>query len=197
MIFFILEREIQYLENQKICVFGTYFDIRRKHAGYGDEGIQYRYSGLKLNAKTWTPLLIAIRDSVSEITKDNYNFVLINRFECGDQCLGFFADEWRDVDHNTGTVYISLGRTRDMIFRNKGYVTNQSFTLKLENGFMTRSCPPTNECYTTGIPQKRAFPDPFICLAFKKVNTRSQLKRVTSKYRLLPSTGAGSCCSAI
>ena len=60
-------------------MFGKVYNIPRKQATYGDEGLTYKYSGVKHLARRWTPTLEYILDAVSKTTGHTYNFVLVNR----------------------------------------------------------------------------------------------------------------------
>ena len=46
---------------------------------HGDEGVTYTYSGTKIPAKPWTPVLNQIREKIQEVTQHSFNFVLVNR----------------------------------------------------------------------------------------------------------------------
>lgn len=60
-------------------MFGKWHQIPRQQAAYGDDSLLYRFSGTAVPAKPWTPLLKLIKRTVEEITRRDYNFVLINR----------------------------------------------------------------------------------------------------------------------
>jgi alkylated DNA repair dioxygenase AlkB len=190
MVFFTLEREVKYLEDQKICVFGNYFEIPRKHAAFGDAGLKYEESGLTMYAKAWTPVMGALRDCVSKAAGEEYNFVIVNRFETGKETLGFQSLESKGLDKNSSVAFLSLGAARSFTYRNKGYLANQSFTLRVESGSLVLSLPPTTECFLHGIPYRPAVSEPHINLTFVRLDS----KRGAEKKRL---GSFGSCCSAI
>lgn len=66
-------------EEAQVQVFGKVYNIPRKQATYGDDGLEYTYSGVKRLACPWTPTLIYIRDAVTKTTGQTFNFVLVNR----------------------------------------------------------------------------------------------------------------------
>ena len=76
-----LEAEVEYLgpEQSAVQIFGKRHPIPRKQAGYGDEGVSYKYSGIRLKAKPWCLVLTEIRDRLERVTGLKYNFVLVNR----------------------------------------------------------------------------------------------------------------------
>ncbi|XP_023331423.1 DNA oxidative demethylase ALKBH2 [Eurytemora carolleeae] len=74
-----LEKELEYLTGDlaTVKVFGKVYDIPRKQAAYGDDGVKYRYSGTTIPAKPWTETLSFLRDKIEEHTGILYNFVLV------------------------------------------------------------------------------------------------------------------------
>ena len=51
----------------------------RQHAAYGDDGLKYKYSGVTVDARPWTPALKELKDIVEKHSGFRYNFVLVNR----------------------------------------------------------------------------------------------------------------------
>lgn len=63
----------------RVQVFGKWHSVPRKQATYGDIGLTYTFSGLTLSPRPWIPILQRIRDRVSAVTGQTFNFVLVNR----------------------------------------------------------------------------------------------------------------------
>ncbi|KAI8487928.1 Alpha-ketoglutarate-dependent dioxygenase alkB 2 [Branchiostoma belcheri] len=63
----------------RVQIFGKYRDIPRKQVAFGDPGLSYRFSGVEIPARPWSPLLRTIKDRIQEVTGQEFNFVLINR----------------------------------------------------------------------------------------------------------------------
>ncbi|KAG7251037.1 hypothetical protein CRUP_014331, partial [Coryphaenoides rupestris] len=82
----------------KVRVFGKLHDIPRKQAVYGEPGLHYTYSGVKHGARQWTPTLEYIRDSVTKVTGQAFNFVLVNRYKDGEDHMGEHRDDERELD---------------------------------------------------------------------------------------------------
>ena len=76
-----LEEEVVYLtgDEAQVQVFGKVYNVPRKQATYGDEGLIYTYSGVKHLARKWTPTLEYVLNAVSKTTGHTFNFVLVNR----------------------------------------------------------------------------------------------------------------------
>ena len=60
-------------------VLNVHFPVYRQHAAYGDDGLKYKYSGVTVAAKPWTPALKQLKEIVEKHSGFKYNFVLVNR----------------------------------------------------------------------------------------------------------------------
>ena len=103
-----LESQIAYIEDPKLTtikVFGKTHNLPRKHAAYGCDGIKYTYSGIKIPATPWeqAPILKKILEDVKCATDIHYNFVLINRYQNGQDKMGEHKDE-KDFGCNNDLV---------------------------------------------------------------------------------------------
>ena len=114
-LFCALEEEVEYLSTQaaRIKVFGKLHDLPRRNVGYGDEGVVYKYSGLSLEPKEWTPTLREIRAGVEAASGHSYNFVLVNRYADGGDCMGEHRDDEAELDPDVPIASLSLGAARD------------------------------------------------------------------------------------
>ena len=110
-----LEEEVEYLspETTRIKLFGKLHDIPRRNVGYGDKGVVYKYSGLSLEAKEWTPTLREIKSDVESASGHSYNFVLVNRYADGGDCMGEHRDDEAELDPDVPIASLSLGAARD------------------------------------------------------------------------------------
>ena len=110
-----LEEEVEYLspETTRIRLFGKLHDIPRRNVGYGDKGVVYKYSGLSLEAKEWTPTLREIKSDVESASGHSYNFVLVNRYADGGDCMGEHRDDEAELDPDVPIASLSLGAARD------------------------------------------------------------------------------------
>lgn len=110
-----LEEEVEYLspETTRIKLFGKLHDIPRRNVGYGDKGVVYKYSGLSLEAKEWTATLREIKSAVESASGHSYNFVLVNRYADGGDCMGEHRDDEEELDPDVPIASLSLGAARD------------------------------------------------------------------------------------
>ncbi|CAG0893955.1 unnamed protein product [Darwinula stevensoni] len=116
-----LESSTQYYSGEltQIRVYGKWHPIPRKQVAYGDTGLTYRFSGITVPAKPWTPLLKALCDAVSHIACTEFNFVLINRYKDGNDRIGEHRDDEKDLDPAAPIASVSLGQPRDFVLRHQ------------------------------------------------------------------------------
>ena len=113
-----LESQIIYFSDPnltRVKVFGRLHDLPRKQAAYGDKGITYTYSGLKILALPWkeAPILEQILTCVKSVTNHEYNFVLVNRYQDGREKMGEHKDDEKELDANVPIASLSFGQERD------------------------------------------------------------------------------------
>lgn len=119
---------------------------RRTNVGFGDDGLVYNvvYKGKTFPRKAvpWLPVLLTIRDFVSKVTGEYYNFCIVQRYPNGTVGIG----PHRDAEMIKGTTIagVSLGATRKLTMAR----FNQSFSIPLVAGSLYVLNPPTNTYWT-------------------------------------------------
>lgn len=156
-------------EQSKIKIHGRELEIPRKQVAYGETGTFYRFSGKKLLAIDWNDdslisnELRKIIKMIENKTGTKFNFILINRYNDGNQYIGYHNDDTRDLVPKSDIVGISIGTERDMLFKSSE-ITNK---LKLNNGSMYVIKYPTNNYYKHSIPKRTKVVGPRISLTFR------------------------------
>ena len=97
-------------QEERICMFGRMRTVPRLVSWYGDAGIAYRYSGLDHRGRGWPDALGGLRLALSERFVPGLNFVLLNRYRDGRDCMGWHRDDERAMGEDV--VSVSLGATR-------------------------------------------------------------------------------------
>lgn len=147
-----LEKEIVYLpkEETTVEVYGRRFPVPRQVVAYGDEGIKYSFSGSHIETKPWTPLILEIKQKVQKIAQEEYNYVLVNRYNSGKDYIGSHKDNEKDLDPYASIASVSFGQKRDFIFSRKNY---KSYNICLENGSLLLMKYPTNVFWYHSLPR--------------------------------------------
>lgn len=159
-----LERQVVYIQDACITLYGKTFEIPRQIAAYGDVGMSYRFSGLTVYAQPWTPTLSEIKDIVENVSGATFNFVLINRYRNGRDSIASHRDDERGIVPNSTICSVSLGAERPFLFTRRGYET---FKILLEHGSLLTMKPPTNEYWYHSLPKCKT-DQPRINLTFRK-----------------------------
>lgn len=172
-----LEKEVAYAtgEESQVQVFGKVYNIPRKQATYGDAGLAYTYSGVKRLACPWTPTLEHIREAVTKTTGQTFNFVLVNRYKDGLDHMGEHRDDEKELDPLCPIASVSLGATRDFIFRHRDTRGKQSCShiepvkIELTHGSLLLMNPPTNTFWYHSLPIRKKVLAPRINLTFRRI----------------------------
>lgn len=175
-IFNLLEQNLVYNseKDSQITIMGKKMNIPRKQVAYGDTGTSYKFSGVTVNAKDWNDdnevckILRYLRDKIAKRFNFSPNFVLINRYENGDQYIGPHSDDEKDLAKFPNIAGISFGAGRDMLFEHK--YKNIKKSLHLTNGSAYCMHYPTNTYYKHSIPKKKGVNMPRISLTFRQMN---------------------------
>lgn len=174
-----LESEVEYFTGDllKIRVYGKWRTIPRKQVSYGDKGMSYAFSGTRLPAKPWTPLLRHLRDLVANQTGHHYNFVLVNRYKDGSDHIGEHRDYEKDLDHTAPIASLSFGQPRDFVLKHgdaRRKVRHvEPVKICLEHGSLLLMNPPTNRYWYHSLPPRKAAAGPRVNLTFRRLHTPS------------------------
>ncbi|XP_027001526.2 DNA oxidative demethylase ALKBH2 isoform X1 [Tachysurus fulvidraco] len=176
-LFMQLEEEVEYFTGSeaKVQVYGKMYSIPRKQATYGDEGLVYSFSGVHLAARAWTPTLEYIRDTVTNATGHTFNFVLINRYKDGQDHIGEHRDDERELDPSCPIAAVSLGATRDFLFRHRDArkepkkLPIETVKLELAHGSLLLMNSPTNTYWYHSLPVRKKVKTPRISLTFRRI----------------------------
>ncbi|KAL3195814.1 hypothetical protein MRX96_015701 [Rhipicephalus microplus] len=171
-----LESEIEYFEGDllKVRVYGKWRTIPRKQVTYGDKGMSYAFSGTRLPAKPWTPLLQHLRDLVANQTGHRYNFVLVNRYKDGSDHMGEHKDDEKDLDHAVPIASLSFGQPRDFVLKHgdarRKVRHMEPVKICLEHGSLLLMNPPTNRYWYHSLPPRKAAVGPRVNLTFRRLH---------------------------
>ncbi|XP_041977009.1 DNA oxidative demethylase ALKBH2-like [Aricia agestis] len=164
----------------KIKVFGKVYPLPRQQVAYGDPGITYTYSGLKVPALPWPAVVLELRDFLHKMTGIKYDFVLVNKYRNGKDHMGEHRDNEPDLDTNYPIASISFGEERPFVLKHKdarkpGPNKRQipSVTVKLEHGSVLLMNPPTNDIWYHSLPARKKLLGARINLTFRKMNTKN------------------------
>jgi alkylated DNA repair dioxygenase AlkB len=167
----LFESHIEYDNNSHIKIYGKTILIPRKQVAYGDVGTSYTFSGTIVKAKNWhdgsviSKIFLSLRDRLAKQFGIPFNFVLINRYNDGNEYIGYHSDDEKDLDKNPSIVGITFGSQRDFLFKSK--TTGEVVKLTLHNGSMVAMLYPTNAGWMHSVPKRKNVKHPRISLTFR------------------------------
>lgn len=171
-------------ERASIIIHGQKKYVPRKQIWFSDPETSYKFSGNEMNAQTWPPLLIDIRDILNDFLKKKtiipfdselgLNSVFINYYRNGKDYIGWHSDKTGNLIKIQGqTIIVSLtfGVTRPFILRRRDDHAVK-YTLNLAHGDLLIIKGKTNEYWQHSLPKRLKINKPRINLTFRIVNKK-------------------------
>ena len=107
-------------KQEQISFYGKTFPVPRKTAWYGNEGLNYSYSGIKCFPETWTEELLKIKAAIEKFTPpEDFTSVLLNLYNDGNDKMGWHADDEKELGINPTIASLSIGETRRFDLKHK------------------------------------------------------------------------------
>ena len=113
-----LEDEKLLERHHPILIFGKQCFPPRFVGFFSAESVGYNYSNQKVKAKKITQNLRNLLELVNVKLESNFNGILINKYQDGNDCIGKHSDDERELTPK-GVVSISWGASRKFRIRNK------------------------------------------------------------------------------
>lgn len=105
------------LEHRSIRVGGREVAQPRLDAWIGDPGTSYRYSGVTVTPRPWTPTTASLQERLAAHCGTRFNSVLVNLYRDGSDSMGDHADDEPELGATPTIASLSLGGTRRLRFR--------------------------------------------------------------------------------
>ena len=152
-----------------IKIFGKTHQIPRLQAWHADEGINYTYSGKKLQRHNWNNILIEIKEKIESITSFKFNSVLANLYRDGNDSMGLHSDDEKELGKNPVIASLSLGESREIYFKHKNNKSN--LIISQTSGQLLVMYGKTQEYWKHEIKKTKKFIKPRINLTFRNIIT--------------------------
>jgi alkylated DNA repair dioxygenase AlkB len=152
-----------------IKIFGKTHQIPRLQSWYADDGIEYTYSGKKLQRHNWNKTLIEIKQEIERITSIKFNSVLANLYRNGNDSMGLHSDNEKELGINPVIASLSLGESRDIHFKHKNIKT--SINIPQTSGQLIVMYGQTQKYWKHEIKKTKKFKKPRINLTFRNIIT--------------------------
>lgn len=150
-----------------ITLFGTTHPVPRRTALFGDSRATYTYSRIRMDPLPWTPLLSHLKSHIELVAGHTFNVVLINLYRDGRDSNGWHADDEPELGDEPVIASLSLGTTRDMLFRRRD--KSHRLTIPLTSGSLLVMHGDAQRDWLHCIPKRSAVFEPRINLTFRTI----------------------------
>jgi alkylated DNA repair dioxygenase AlkB len=155
-------------QQEPIVIFGKPVMQPRLTALAGDPGIQYRYSGITMQAQPWTKELLEIKKRIEPLAQTTFNTALLNLYRHQTDSMGWHRDNEKSLGPEPTIGSVSFGATREFRFRH--YTDRSASTsIELEDGSFLLMQGSTQSHWQHCIPKKSAPVAPRINLTFRTI----------------------------
>jgi alkylated DNA repair dioxygenase AlkB len=107
------------VKRPKIMVFGKECEQNRSVGFFSNESIGYKYSGKLAASQPLTDNLSQLMGFVNEFFNADFNGILINKYEGGDDYISAHSDDEHGLSSNAGVIALSVGAVRTFRIRDK------------------------------------------------------------------------------
>jgi len=159
-------------EERDIEVYGKVYKQPRLIAWYGDDGMDYSYSGIQMTVNPWTELLSALKKEVEELCGVSFNSALLNYYRDGKDSIGFHSDNEKELGRNPTIASVSFGQTRKFIIKAKSFYSNDSkLTIGLTDSSVVVMGGTMQKYYLHGINKEPTVTNPRVNITFRTIKS--------------------------
>lgn len=156
-------------KHEAITLFGRDVMQPRLTAWYGDQGTEYRYSGLMNYPLAWTEALLEIKRQVETISDCRFNSVLLNRYRNGQDSMGWHQDNEVELGDKPVIASVSLGVGRQFQMRHKFDKAIPRLNFELERGSLLIMLGDTQRYWQHQVPKTKKDIGERINLTFRTI----------------------------
>lgn len=117
-----------------ITMYGKTHPLPRMTAWHGEKGLVHSYSGIKMEAVEWTPVLWKLKLQLEKDLNTKFNSVLINHYRDGSDHMSYHSDDEKELGPNPVIASLSFGETRSFQLKHKFDLNKKTFTLPITDG---------------------------------------------------------------
>lgn len=120
-------------QQDHITLFGKTYPQPRLTALYATNEIPYRYSGITMKPKGFTPTLSKIKRDIQNTCDHKFTTVLLNLYRDGNDSNGWHADNEKELGANPTIASLSLGAIRAFHFKHRS-LKDETYKINLAHG---------------------------------------------------------------
>lgn len=150
----------------EISLYGRKHKLPRLEQWYGDEGVDYLWSGIKILAHAWTPALQGVHSMVETHTGRGFNSCLLNLYRDGNDCVHWHRDDEPELGTDPIIASVSLGAERDFMLRHDD---GHKISVVLNHGSLLLMGQGTQVHYMHELPRRKGVTGPRVNLTFRQM----------------------------
>jgi alkylated DNA repair dioxygenase AlkB len=152
-----------------IKIYGKEHLLPRLQQWYGDAGLNYTWSGIRMVPLPWIPALNEIRRRAEEAVKERFNTALLNLYRNGDDTVAWHSDDERTLGPTPIIASVSLGAERDFVLRHRNRADVEEVKIALPHGSLLLMQGKTQAMWKHALPRRRGVTRERINLTFRRV----------------------------
>ena len=155
-------------QQKPIKLFGRKMLQPRLVAWYGDQGCNYRYSGLTLKPLIWNRELMEIKKDVEAFTHEKFNSALLNLYRNEKDSMGAHHDNEKELGPSPIIASVSLGANRRFLF---SHVSQKKVkvTLDLCDGSLLLMKGSTQKYWKHAVPKQKTASESRLNITFRYI----------------------------
>ncbi len=154
---------------EHVTLWGRTYPQPRLVAFYGDEGLEYTYSGVTLGALPWTPLLLDLKGRVEELCGNPFNTVLLNYYRDHRDSMGLHADDEPELGPDPVIGSLSFGEERQFVLQHRARDDIDTIRLEPPSGSLLVMRGATQSNWKHGVPKRSRPCGPRVNLTFRTI----------------------------
>jgi alkylated DNA repair dioxygenase AlkB len=151
-----------------IQMFGKLIPQPRFTAWYGDEGKQYKYSGLTMQPQPWNEGLLALKTKIESVSTTRFNSVLLNWYRDGQDYMSWHTDDERELGRNPIIASVNFGASRRFLLRRNSN-PNEKIEIPLHHGTFLLMRGETQHFWQHSLPKALKVKDTRVNLTFRTI----------------------------
>lgn len=154
---------------ESITLWGKSMLQPRLMAWHGEA--RYTYSGKTFEPLPFTPLQLAIKQAVEDVTGRSFNSVLLNYYRNEQDSMGFHSDDERELGRNPAIASVSFGDARTFILKHRKLP--KTVRMALGDGSLLLMAGALQHHWRHGINKEKTPRGPRVSLTFRKIDILS------------------------
>lgn len=160
-----------------ILFYGKTHTLPRLQQWYGDPGLTYAWSGIRMMPEPWSATLLEAKRKVEEMAEAKFNTVLLNLYRNGEDIVAWHADDEKDLVPNAAIASVSLGAERDFVLRHRTRKDVKDVAIPMTHGSLLLMAGTTQQAWLHSLPRRKGVKEPRINLTFRSVALENTTRR--------------------